>query len=135
MVLSFSPLSAAVCWLAAFSLQATAETVSLDWNITWVYANPDGMANRPVIGVNGAWPPPLLNVTKGDRIEAKVTNGLGNTTTSIHWHGMYQNGTNYADGPPGVTQCEIPIGATVTYNFTVSEWCRKRNFNMMSLLM
>jgi iron transport multicopper oxidase len=34
---------------------------------------------------------------------------------------MFQNGTNYMymDGVPMLTQCEIPIGGSVTYNFTV----------------
>lgn len=102
-----------------FSMRVTAETLSYDWNITWVLANPDGMALRPVIGVNHQWPPPVINATKGDRIIAKVTNGLGNETTSVHWHGLYQNGTNYMDGPPGVVQCPIVPGHSVTYNFTV----------------
>lgn len=120
MVSSFSSLFVAVASLTAFPLRAAAATVNLDWNLTWVYANPDGLAVRPVIGINGVWPIPVLNATKGDQIVAKVTNGLGNTTTSIHWHGLYQNGTNYADGPEGVTQCGIPIGGSVTYNFTAS---------------
>lgn len=115
-----SSLSVAICWLATLCLEATAATINLDWNITWVYANPDGMAVRPVIGINGVWPLPVINATKGDQIVAKVTNGLGNESTSVHWHGLYQNGTNYADGPPMVTQCEIPIGGSVTYNFTAS---------------
>lgn len=97
-----------------------AATVNLDWNITWVTANPDGMLERPVIGINGQWPPPLLNFTKGDRVIANVYNALGNETTSIHFHGFYQNGTNNMDGPPGVVQCEIPPESTFTYNFRVS---------------
>lgn len=117
---SIGLLSLVVSWLAVFSMPVTADTINLDWNITWVYANPDGLALRPVIGVNGAWPPPIINATKGDIVTAKITNGLGNRTTSIHWHGLYQNGTSYADGPPGVNQCQIPIGGSVTYNFTVS---------------
>lgn len=98
-----------------------AATVNLDWNITWVTANPDGMLERPVIGINGQWPPPLLNFTKGDRVIANVYNALGNETTSIHFHGFYQNGTNNMDGPPGVVQCEIPPESTFTYNFTINQ--------------
>ncbi|KAI0147749.1 Cupredoxin [Xylariaceae sp. FL1272] len=100
---------------------AVADTINLDWNITWVYANPDGMAVRPVIGINNEWPLPLLNLTKGDRVVAKVTNNLGNETTSMHWHGLFQNGTSYMDGPPMVNQCEIPPGMSVTYNFTLDQ--------------
>jgi iron transport multicopper oxidase len=107
-------------FLAAWLITLTAATTHIfDWNITWVYANPDGLAPRPVIGINNQWPLPLINISQGDRIVAKVTNGLGNMTTSMHWHGLFQNGTNHMDGPPGVTQCEIPVGGSVTYNFTV----------------
>ncbi|PYH89332.1 multicopper oxidase [Aspergillus ellipticus CBS 707.79] len=98
-----------------------AATVTLDWNITWVMANPDGLANRPVIGINDEWPLPLLNFTKGDLVIAYVTNRLGNESTSMHWHGLYQNGTNEMDGPPGITQCGIAPNSTMIYNFTIEQ--------------
>lgn len=44
---------------------------------------------------------------------------LGNQSTSMHWHGLYQNGTSSMDGAVGVTQCDIPPGRSMTYNFTV----------------
>ena len=34
---------------------------------------------------------------------------------------MFQNGTNWADGPQGVTQCGIPPGSSFTYNFTLEQ--------------
>jgi len=42
--------------------------------------------------------------------------------SSLHEYpdGMYQNGTNWADGVPGVSQCPIPAGSSFTYQFTVS---------------
>ncbi|KKY27165.1 putative ferrooxidoreductase [Diplodia seriata] len=90
--------------LLASSL-ASAATVNLDWNVTWTTANPDGMMERPVIGINGNTPQlTVLNITKGDRVITKLTNGLGNETTSLHFHGFYQNGTNSMDGPPGADQ-------------------------------
>ena len=51
-----------------------AATVNFDWNIGWVNANPDGVAERPVIGINGQWPIPLLNITKGDRVIVDLHN-------------------------------------------------------------
>lgn len=114
-----SHLSWSCVLLGILAQLAAAETHVFNWNITWVLANPDGAYWRPVIGINNQWPLPVLNFTKGDRIVANVYNGLGNETTSIHWHGMFQNGTGYMDGVPMVTQCEIPIGGSVTYNFTV----------------
>lgn len=60
--------------LAVFTASTNAAILNYDWNITWVNANPDGMAERPVMGINGQWPLPLLNITKGDRIIANVHN-------------------------------------------------------------
>jgi len=53
---------------------ANAATITYDWNITWVDANPDGLAERPVMSINGQWPLPVLNITKGDRVIANVHN-------------------------------------------------------------
>ena len=64
---------------------ADAATVTLDWNITWVRANPDGLAERPVIGINGQWPLPLLNFTKGDQIVANVHNQVRQHVSCFSW--------------------------------------------------
>lgn len=106
------------CWL--LGLLSRAAIVTYDWNITWVTANPDGLAARPVMGVNGQWPPPYLEATVGDQIVVNVKNQLGNQTTSLHFHGLYMNGTTQMDGTVGVTQCPIGLGESFTYNFSVS---------------
>ncbi|KAB8209716.1 Cupredoxin [Aspergillus parasiticus] len=109
---------------AAFLLlfqSCRAKTVTYDFNVTWVTANPDGLHPRKVVGINGQWPLPVIEVDKGDRIVANVYNGLGDKDTSIHWHGMFQNTTNNMDGPSMVTQCPIPPGSSFTYNFTVNQ--------------
>lgn len=54
--------------------QAATATVNYDFNITWVTRNPDGMMDRPVIGINNEWPIPLLNFTKGDNVIVNVNN-------------------------------------------------------------
>ena len=51
-----------------------AETVTFNWTVGWVRANPDGRAERPVMGINGQWPLPLLNITKGDRVIVNLKN-------------------------------------------------------------
>ncbi|KAJ2133970.1 ferroxidase fet3, partial [Coemansia sp. RSA 637] len=51
-----------VCMLI-ISLLATAalgKRVELNWKISYVQANPDGENKRQVIGVNGKWPPPVI---------------------------------------------------------------------------
>lgn len=98
-----------------------AKTITYDWNVTWVTANPDGLMDRKVIGINGKWPLPVVEVDKGDRLVVNMYNGLGNKDTSIHWHGMFQNGTNGMDGASMVTQCPVPPGQSFTYNFTINQ--------------
>jgi iron transport multicopper oxidase len=79
------------------------------FNIGWVNCAPDGFS-RPCIGINGAWPIPTIEANVGERITVIANNKLGNETTSLHWHGMRQLGTNQMDGPSAVTQCPIPPG-------------------------
>lgn len=67
-----------------------AATVTYDFDIAWLTANPDGAFDRPAIGINGQWPIPQINVTVGDRLVVNVQNSLGNQTTSLHFHGLYQ---------------------------------------------
>ncbi|EFX01899.1 iron transport multicopper oxidase fet3 precursor [Grosmannia clavigera kw1407] len=52
----------------------------------------------------------------GDRLVLNVYNELGNASTSIHFHGFFQNGTNHMDGAVGVTQCGIPPDESFTYD-------------------
>jgi hypothetical protein len=106
--------------LPVFFRSATGKTVTYNWDISWVLANPDGELVRPVIGINGEWPLPTLYADVGDRVIVNVKNSLGNETTSIHWHGLFQRGSTAMDGPVGVTQCPIPADGTMTYNFKVS---------------
>ncbi|KAF1969978.1 hypothetical protein BU23DRAFT_650742 [Bimuria novae-zelandiae CBS 107.79] len=83
-----------------------------------IQAAPDGFV-RPVISVNGEWPyvPPTIEADVGDTIVVNTYNDLGNETTSIHFHGMYQNGTTATDGPVGVSQCGITPGNFFQYRF------------------
>ncbi|KAK9453135.1 Cupredoxin [Dipodascopsis uninucleata] len=107
--------------LASLVAAATAATVQYDFSIDYVTANPDGAMEKKMVGVNGAWPPPPIYVNKGDRLIVNLTNNLGDQPTSLHFHGIYQNGTTAMDGPVGVTQCAIPPGSNFIYNFTVNQ--------------
>lgn len=98
-----------------------AKTVTYDFNVSWVTANPDGLYDRKVVGINGEWPLPVIEVDKGDQLVVNMHNSLGDKSTSIHFHGMYQNTTNSMDGPSMVTQCPVPPGSSITYNFTVNQ--------------
>lgn len=107
------------------------KTVTYNWDITWVTASPDGFA-RPVIGINGKWPPPTVEVDLHDRLVVNVYNKLGNESTSIHWHGLPLHGNVGMDGSSGITQCPIPPGERFTYDFLV---CLKISVSIVCLLM
>lgn len=76
-------------FITLFSWVHTA-TVTYDFDIGWVTANPDGAFDRPTIGINGQWPIPRISANVGDQIVVNAQNSLGNQTTSLHFHGLYQ---------------------------------------------
>jgi FtsP/CotA-like multicopper oxidase with cupredoxin domain len=51
-----------------------------------------------------------------------VTNALQNNGTAIHWHGIRQLNSTEFDGVPGVTQCPIAPGDTLTYTFRATQY-------------
>lgn len=112
--------SSSTILVLCFGWLAHAATVIYDFNITRVNANPDGLLDRPVIGINGQWPLPYITATVGDRVVVNALNQLGNESASLHFHGIYQNGSTEMDGVTGVSQCPIQPGGSFTYNFTVS---------------
>ena len=73
-----------------------------------------------VVVLNGITPGPTLIVSAGQTIMVEVLNDLGVEVTSIHWHGLTQNGTPWMDGVPGVSQCPITPGSTYVYTFSAS---------------
>lgn len=99
----------------ALSSPALAGIHELWWNVTYVQnANPDGLFERRVIGVNGTWPPPPIEVSTSDSLLVHVTNGIDKPAT-LHHHGMFFNSTSWMDGAMGVSQCGIPPGQTFDY--------------------
>ncbi|KAF3433333.1 hypothetical protein FNV43_RR24435 [Rhamnella rubrinervis] len=70
------------------------------------------------ITVNGQFPGPTLEANNGDTLVVKVTNKARYNVT-IHWHGIRQFRTGWADGPEFVTQCPIRPGGSYTYRFTI----------------
>ncbi|KAG8388018.1 hypothetical protein BUALT_Bualt02G0081600 [Buddleja alternifolia] len=73
---------------------------------------------KPVLTVNGKYPGPTIDVHEGDDVQIKVFNRVSRNTT-IHWHGVRQVRTGWADGPAYITQCPIGAGSSYTYKFKV----------------
>ncbi|KAI1298831.1 multicopper oxidase-domain-containing protein [Xylaria venustula] len=89
-----------------------------EWTITDGEGSPDGV-HRPMMLINNQFPGPLIEVNEGDVLVVNLVNKASNST-ALHWHGMYQNGTNWMDGAAGVTQCPIPPGQSYQYKFNVT---------------
>ncbi|KIM72419.1 multicopper oxidase [Piloderma croceum F 1598] len=94
---------------------------TFDWTISAQYGAPDGY-NRSHTTINGQMPGPLVEANEGDTLAFNLLNALPNDTVSIHWHGMFQNGTAFMDSVPGVTQCPIQGGKSFTYQFKVTQY-------------
>ena len=94
-------------------------TIDYEWNVTSFYDNPDGYG-RLVLGINNQpGYSTAIQGNLGDLLRVKVINQIQNAT-SIHWHGMLQNGTSNMDGAIGVTQCEIPPGGSYQFEFPLT---------------
>ncbi|KAF9461472.1 laccase [Collybia nuda] len=89
--------------------------------------SPDGFPRQGVLAGGTAktasFPGPLIKGIKRDNFRLNVINGLTNSSmrksTSIHWHGLFQEGSSWADGPVGVTQCPIAPNHSFLYQFSV----------------
>lgn len=73
---------------------------------------------KGIVTVNGKFPGPRIVAREGDRLVIKVVNHIQNNL-SIHWHGIRQLQSGWADGPAYITQCPIQTGQSYVYNFTI----------------
>ncbi|KAK7255781.1 hypothetical protein RIF29_29200 [Crotalaria pallida] len=73
---------------------------------------------KSIVTVNGQFPGPRVIAREGDRLIIKVVNHV-QYNVSIHWHGIRQLKSGWADGPAYITQCPIQTGQSYVYNFTV----------------
>lgn len=84
---------------------------------------PDGYL-RTAIAINGSIPGPTIFADWGDWVVIHVTNKLhqAKNGTSIHWHGIWQRGTNDHDGVVSITQCASAPGTTQTYRWRAEQY-------------
>ncbi|KAG6488213.1 hypothetical protein ZIOFF_056972 [Zingiber officinale] len=75
---------------------------------------------RVITAVNGSLPGPTLKVSEGDTVVVHVINDSPYNIT-IHWHGIFQKRSAWADGPNMITQCPIVPGNKYVYKFNVTE--------------
>ncbi|TFK19083.1 laccase 8 [Coprinopsis marcescibilis] len=105
---------------AAASYGASVVSSMTTLNVVNTLLSPDGF-ERPSTTLNGVYPAPLIKATKGDPFQINVVNALTDDTqyraTSIHWHGITQHTTNWADGVAGINQCPIAPEEAFLYQF------------------
>ncbi|KAI0360976.1 hypothetical protein OH77DRAFT_1390862 [Trametes cingulata] len=115
-----------LCLLLTLALAETLAAIGpkADLIISNADITPDGVTRNAVV-VNGVAPGPLITGQKGDRFQLNVIDKLTNHTmlkaTSVHWHGLFQAGTNWADGPAFINQCPIAPGHSFLYDFHVPD--------------
>jgi FtsP/CotA-like multicopper oxidase with cupredoxin domain len=75
------------------------------------------LAEDTANGVPPSMPGPLIEATEGDTIRLTVTNDHHSIGATLHYHGVHQKGTPWADGPVHVTQCSLGPLQSQVYEF------------------
>lgn len=112
----------AYTFLAVLVLFSTVHGATVTYQLTIAQRTtyPDGVKKAHTLTFNGIFPGPLLTANLGDELVITVTNLLDEPTT-VHWHGLFQNQTQFSDGPSMITQCPIPPGASQVVSFTAAQ--------------
>ncbi|KZV61483.1 multicopper oxidase [Peniophora sp. CONT] len=120
---SFSSVRACLCLSLLSLVSGTfAATVFKTLDIVNRNISLDGYT-RPAVLANSEMPGPVISGNKGDTFHITVKNSLHDESmdvlTTIHWHGIDQKHTAWADGVASVTQCPIVPGGSFEYKFKV----------------
>ncbi|XWS53245.1 hypothetical protein CRYUN_Cryun11dG0141100 [Craigia yunnanensis] len=113
--------SALVFWCIVLSLihvSLGSKARHFKWEVEYMYRSPDCL-EHVVMGINGQFPGPTIRAKAGDTIVVELTNKLHTEGVVIHWHGIGQLGTPWADGTASISQCAINPGETFKYRFKV----------------
>ncbi|CDP09154.1 unnamed protein product [Coffea canephora] len=106
--------------LIACLLPSLVECRVREYKFNVVMANATRLCStKPIVTVNGQFPGPTIYAREDDTVLIKVVNHV-KYNLSIHWHGVRQLRTGWADGPAYITQCPIQPGQTYVYNFTIT---------------
>ncbi|CAI8596850.1 unnamed protein product [Vicia faba] len=109
-----------VLLLAACLLPLSVDAMVRHYKFNVVVKNATRLCStKPIVTVNGKFPGPTIYAREDDNVLIKVVNHV-KYNVSIHWHGVKQLRTGWADGPAYITQCPIQPGQTYLYNFTLT---------------
>ncbi|KAG9451604.1 hypothetical protein H6P81_011569 [Aristolochia fimbriata] len=109
-----------ICFVAlgAINPMAEARVRRYKWEVSYQLKSPDCF-KKVTVAINGNTPGPTILAQQGDTVVVELKNSLLTENVAIHWHGIRQIGTPWADGTEGVTQCPIMPGDTHVYKFVV----------------
>lgn len=105
-------------WLGLVQLSLGGIVRHYKFDVEYMIKTPDCL-EHVVMGINGEFPGPTIRAEVGDTLDIALTNNLFTEGTVIHWHGIRQLGTPWADGTAAISQCAINPGETFHYRFTV----------------
>ncbi|URE49233.1 L-ascorbate oxidase [Musa troglodytarum] len=109
------------CIISALLPAASAsKTRHFKWEVGYIYASPD-CNEKILMGINGQFPGPTIRAKAGDTIHVELKNTLHTEGVVIHWHGIRQFGTPWADGTASISQCAIDPEETFVYRFRVEK--------------
>jgi multicopper oxidase len=77
--------------------------------------NPDGKAAVQAVVVNGQYPAPEIRVREGTTLRVQLENGIENSPTSIHWHGLLLPAA--MDGVPVISSAPVAPHRTFVYEY------------------
>ncbi|KAL2824092.1 Cupredoxin [Aspergillus cavernicola] len=112
----FSSLLALLClahWVSC-------KVVRFELDLTYEDREIAGFVRKAILS-NGQLPGPTLRVKQGDDVEFVVSNLMPFATT-VHFHGVMQQGTSWSDGTPGLSQQPIDSGDTFVYRWTAVDY-------------
>ncbi|KAK9939404.1 hypothetical protein M0R45_016100 [Rubus argutus] len=102
------------------SVEGAGRVRHLKWDVEYIFWSPDCQENV-VMGINGQFPGPTIRAKAGDTLVVELTNKLHTEGVVIHWHGIRQFGTPWADGTASISQCAINPGETFYYRFKLDK--------------
>ncbi|PYI04163.1 hypothetical protein BO78DRAFT_373598 [Aspergillus sclerotiicarbonarius CBS 121057] len=106
----------ALCLVQWVSCRVVQFQIDLTWEVVEVAG-----ALRKAILSNGQLPGPALWLKQGDDVEFLVNNSMPFSTT-VHFHGIGQQGTPWSDGVPGLSQAEIQPGDQFLYKWKAADY-------------
>ncbi|KAK4270423.1 hypothetical protein QN277_023460 [Acacia crassicarpa] len=115
---SLLSLSWALALLASSSSLVSADVVEHTFEVANVTVT-RLCRDNVIAAVNGIFPGPTIYVREGETIIVHVINNSPYNLT-IHWHGVFQLSSQWADGPEYVTQCPVLPGKKYTHKFNIT---------------